>query len=416
MDKREESTTKQTQAGPGPWAGQIRALSDRLVLAQKPIRILDAIKWPHAIEQQFLERQGQELPSLEPEYYQQRPLPFDPAAKRQEFQAIEKDIRKVLGDTQGPGPIMLRMCREYQAVVRMLAARGTPEFGIISRQLYGSVADAAESGTLPLASFPAGVRSWQGTGPSDHPPRERCTLHASQAVAALSERLAGYFQDAQAVRVRLADGIVADAAAGSDYLKIRRDACFNWRDIRLLEVHEGWVHLGTTLNGQRQPVCTFLGKGAPSSTLTQEGLAVMTEVLSGAAHPERLRRLGNRVEALRRAEAGADFRDIYRFFRDEGYAPADSYQQTVRIFRGSLPAGCLPFTKDLCYVKGFLLVQQFLQQLSAAERRSWIPLLFCGKTTLADIPSLACMVEDGLVLPPRFLPPPFASLASQQAA
>ena len=54
-------------------------------------------------------------------------------------------------------------------------------------------------------------------------------------------------------------------------------------DLRLLEVHEGWVHLGTTLNGQSQPVCTFLSKGPPSSTLTQEGLAVLTEVFAFAS-------------------------------------------------------------------------------------------------------------------------------------
>jgi hypothetical protein len=39
-----------------------------------------------------------------------------------------------------------------------------------------------------------------------------------------------------------------------------------------------------------------------------------------------------------------------------------------------------------------------------------VPLLFCGKTTLGDIKILAQLVEEGLVEPPRFLPPPFADL------
>ena len=44
-------------------------------------------------------------------------------------------------------------------------------------------------------------------------------------------------------------------------IKIRSDALFNERDVRALEVHEGLVHVGTTLNGQNQPICTFLARG-----------------------------------------------------------------------------------------------------------------------------------------------------------
>src|SRR5439155_19818314 len=137
--------------------------------------------------------------------------------------------------------------------------------------------------------------------------------------------------------------IVADAAAGGDYLKIRRDARFSPRDLSVLEVHEGWLHLGTTLNGQGQPVCTFLSKGPPSSTIAQEGLAVLTEILAGASHPRRLRRLAQRIAAIARAEAGANFLDVYHYLLNEGCTPRESYQQSMRIFRGSLPEGCGPF-------------------------------------------------------------------------
>ena len=77
----------------------------------------------------------------------------------------------------------------------------------------------------------------------------------------------------------LADARYA-AAAGADYIKIRSDAMFNERDVRALEVHEGLVHVATTLNGLNQPVCTFLAKGPPSSTVTQEGLAILMEVIT----------------------------------------------------------------------------------------------------------------------------------------
>src|SRR5262249_6709209 len=167
------------------------------------------------------------------------------------------------------------------------------------------------------------------------------------------------------------------------------NACFSPRQIRLLEVHEGWVHLATTLNGQAQPICTFLGKGPPSSTITQEGLAVLTEILAFASHPARLRRLTNRIEGVALAEAGANFLEVYRYFLEEGYDSRESYQQTMRIFRGSLPEGCGPFTKDLSYSKGFVLVYNFVRLAVSRGFVRRVPLLFCGKTTLADIKTLA---------------------------
>src|SRR5262249_29687750 len=139
------------------------------------------------------------------------------------------------------------------------------------------------------------------------------------------------------------------AAAGGNYIKIRGSARFTPQDVRVLEVHEGWVHLGTTLNGLCQPVCTFLSKGPPSSTVTQEGLAVLTEMAAGASFPARVKRLTDRVRAIALAEDGADFLEVYRFFEEQGYEYRDSYKQAARIFRGSLPTGCGPFTKDLSY-------------------------------------------------------------------
>src|SRR5262249_1396561 len=147
------------------------------------------------------------------------------------------------------------------------------------------------------------------------------------------------------------------------YLKLRATARFSPRDLRLLEVHEGWVHLGTTLNGTAQPVCSFLSRATPAAALTQEGLAVLVEVLTFASHPARLRRLVQRVQAIALAEAGADFVQVYRHFVEAGCHAGDSYQLAARVFRGSLPHGAGPFTKDLAYSRGLLEVGNFLRQV-----------------------------------------------------
>ena len=40
----------------------IRTLSDRIVLAQTPIRVLDAVKWDENIRQGFLKAKGKDIP------------------------------------------------------------------------------------------------------------------------------------------------------------------------------------------------------------------------------------------------------------------------------------------------------------------------------------------------------------------
>ena len=176
------------------------------------------------------------------------------------------------------------------------------------------------------------------------------------------------------------DGIVADAAAGSDYIKLRKDVQFSERDLRVLEAHEGWVHVGTTLNGQRQPYCTFLAKGTPSTTITQEGLALLVEILAGVSHPTRLRRITDRVHAIALAESGANFVEVFDALIERGRTRDEAYATAVRVFRGSTPDAS-PFTKDLAYHKGFVAIYSFMQIAVRRGRLDRIPLLFCGKLT-----------------------------------
>lgn len=389
----------------------LRTLSDRLVVAQKPIRILDQIKWDSSIQADFLKNGARELPKIDRSYYDSRPLGFDAAQKRQEFHDIERDIASHLGQYNPLGGIMRRMCREYIQVVRMLETRGTPEFAALSQELYGSASDAFHAGGPTLADL--GKLLSDAISNIDQSellkPAEK-NISGEDAVKILQQRInQAYGESDAAMHVRLSDGILADAAAGADYIKIRKDARFNDRDLRVLEVHEGWVHLGTTLNGSNQPVCTFLSKGPPSSTITQEGLAILMEIVTFASYPIRLKRLANRITAVHMAEQGGDFLDVYRFYLSQNLSEEDSFANASRIFRGSTPDG-QPFTKDLSYNKGFIMIYNYIRLAVKKGMLHRIPMLFCGKTTLEDVRTLAQYVDEGIITPPRFLPPPFADL------
>lgn len=395
---------------------RIRGLSDRLTAAQRPLHILDALRWGDEVERAFFAAGAREPPPMTRDSYTARPLSFNPESKRRELLDLERDVRRTLGVDHPAGLLLARFCEEYRVVAELIAQRGTPAFGDLSRRLYGSSADRFHPGGPTLAELgrsTAALLDARTDGKRIR--RETPTLDARRTAALLTERLTGFFQDSSAVSVCLSEDIVSDAAAGRDYIKIRADGQFTPREVRLLEVHEGWVHLGTTLNGQRQPVCTFLAKGPPSAATTQEGLAVLTELLAFASHPTRLLRLTQRVVGVARAEGGADFLEVYRFFLSKDYDPREAYRYTARIFRGGLSRGGNPFTKDLCYLRGLLQVVSFLRLAAKGGRMDRVPLLFCGKTNLNDLRMLAGLADEGLLAPPRYLPPPFADLDALSA-
>jgi len=388
----------------------VRELSDRLIDIQRPIRILDAIKWAPEIRENFFASDCKIQPEINRDYYlRNNPLEFDPGKKRLELHDLEREISRKLGQLNPISEIMRRICREYDSVVRMLEARGTEDFCLISQDLYGSATDVFHAGDPTLADLGKVMEntlvnllrhdSMQET-PKDIP--------ATQAVAILNERLLSVFPDA-GIRVMLNDRMTADAAAGSDYLKIRSDARFNQLDMDILEVHEGWIHLGTTLNGLSQPWCTFLGKGPPSSTTTQECLAVLTEILTLRSSPSRLYRLVNRVRAVTLAEEGANFLEVFDYLRSMNLNSEESYRIAARVFRGSLPEG-RPFTKDLAYMRGFVQTYNFLRLAMNQGKLDSLPMLFCGKIMLEDIATYRVLFEEGVIASPEFIPPHFADL------
>ena len=382
-------------------ARTIRRLSDRLLLLQRPLRVLDAVRWDDGVEHAFFAAGACRLPPVTRDYYASRPLPFNADRQRLAFLQLERDVRRRRGANDPAARLLLCRCEQSRQVIDLLCQRGTRAFSAISQRLYGRSSQSVD-----------GARALINVARTSEGDAEEPSLDAAEAARQLAARLTAHFGDG--VRVRVCTDLSAAAAAGSVTVKVRGDARFTPREVRLLEVHEGWVHLGTTLNGHTQPVCTFLSRPSTTSTETQEGLAVLTEVLALVTHPARARRLAQRVEGIAMAEAGADFLDVYRFYLHQGYPPRDSYQQAMRVFRGSLPARCGPFTKDLCYSRGFVQVARFLRE-SLGDLARRVSLLFCGKTGLDEMTDLERLADEGLLTPPLHVPPPFADLQTLSA-
>ncbi len=389
----------------------IRAFSDELVTLQQPIRILDAVAWGDSVAGAFFSAGGKQQPAVDADYYRShRSLRFDPNELRQALRSLESRLAKQIGGSAIEALLTGRV-QEYLRVVDLLEARGTPAFAGISAELYGDTDDVLHPGGPTLADL--GVVMQDALACIDSgawEPPDEATYNAVEGVEILAERLDRVWGPNQ-VRVIIDDGIIADAAAGGDYIKLRSDAMFSRRDLRILEVHEGWVHVATTLNGRSQPWCTFLGKGTPSTTSTQEGLAVFTEITTMSSSPERLRKVTRRMIAIKMAHEGATFLDVFRWCRDEGLTETEAWVSSVRVFRGSTPTDG-PFTKDLSYSRGFLEVYDFMRLAVRRGALDRLPLLFAGKLAVSEIGVLAELAEAGLVVPPEILPPHISDISA----
>jgi uncharacterized protein (TIGR02421 family) len=399
---------------PDPFPGTVSALADRLAGLTRHLRVLDAVRWSAPVEETFLAQGCRELPPVDRDFYATRRLPFIPGQLHEALRELETDILSRLGPTHAASRLMLPRCRQAREVIDLLVARGTPRFSQLSARLYGRSDDPLHGGSArSLHDFAERLAGLAGAALGDAELfREEQSLEATEAARRLAGRLGEYF-GGDPVKVLVSDSLGASACVGGDCLKLRRDAWFSERDLRLLEVHEGWVHLGTSRNAARQPLA-FLSRPLPAATRTQEGLAVWAEVLALASHPARLRLLAGRVEAVAIAERGGDFLDVFRHFGELGLRPVEAYRQAARVFRGSLPnAG--PFTKDLAYTLGFAEVGHFLAHAIASRRSHLVPLLFAGKVSVDDVPALDELRQEGGVHTPTRLPPPFADARSLAA-
>lgn len=394
----------------GPWRSYkeiLAGLAQRVLDAQRPIRILQALRWDAEVEEQFLRSKQRELPKVT----YSDDLGFDPEAKLREIEEILRDAERELGKRDRLGQILRATADEYRKVVTMLMARGTKEFYTLSRELYGSPKDKLPDGKTSVRDM--GVVLYDlltAIGGERLGPAERREITAEMAALELNARFDRFFGDAS-IRVQVDDSILADAAAGSDYVKIRSGAMFSRSDVDILEAHEGWVHVATSLNGQAQPVARWLAKGPPRTTAVQEGLAVLVEILTFRSTPRRAKKLNDRILAVDKAEDGASFLDVFEWYRTEGYEEDECFQNARRVFRGGVLSGGAPFTKDACYCKGIVLNYAFMRAAIQHDRAMLIPFLFVGKVAHEDVPILHAHMTDGIVRPPPYLPPIFDDMS-----
>ncbi len=391
---------------------KIKRLSQSIVEAQRPIRILDAIKWDASFEQALKKSKFKQMPQIGPDYYAGLDLGYDPYAKMEELQTLAQEITSSLGEGDPIGQLLRTIVEEYEGVVQMLLARGTKQFWEISRRLYGSPKDTFFDEKNTILSLGQMLYSILGAIDDSHlGPQYPEDLDAEDVVELLNERFAAYFPEGMTAEARISDGILADAAAGGDVVRIRQGSKFSMRDVDVLEVHEGWVHVGTTQNGNQQHIAKWLSKGPPRCAHTQEGLAVIMEIFTFRSYPARAKQINDRILGIDKAEDGANLLEVIEFYRTEGYTENECLSNAKRVFRGGVIEGGAPFTKDISYCRGFIEIYNFMRAAIRAGKPELIPFLFAGKLNVNDVPLLYQKHKEGIIDAPRCLPPQFRDMS-----
>ena len=296
---------------------RIRAVTRLLHQACKPIRILRALDWAPEVKESFLAGGSRELPQV-------TYPPFDPTPS---IELVREARRQIVPFTT----IDMWLERHAQSIehgARMLAAVGTPSFFEFGRQLYGEpTAPLRYVAISPLdlaQTVLETINQLAHIEISTAPP----AYHSAEEVAVdLDRAVRAHFGD-QAPAIELVDRLSANALATSRTIRVRRGARFTDRDFTQLLHHEAFVHVATSLNGKAQTDLPLLAAGHPGTTRTQEGLAVLAEVISGSIELDRLRRLADRVLAIQMAIEGADFLEVNGFFLERTGDPDQAFEAT----------------------------------------------------------------------------------------
>ncbi|MGH8184684.1 MAG: flavohemoglobin expression-modulating QEGLA motif protein [Rhodanobacteraceae bacterium] len=380
-----------------PTVQHCAALDKRLVEAVRGIRVLATVTWPLAVERRFLEdlHHGHEiLPRFE---YR---VP-DFSAQRAELAAIATEA-----DTTHPlGAYLARSANSWQTAARMLEAVGTAGVTPPSIELYGKPGDILPGGgqtNLDAAKYFLEIARELGDGEA-LPAAEYC-IPAEVLRDEVQAEVDAFFKGGK-VRVEIDPELTAKAAAGATRIRLRGATCFSEYDRSQLLAHEAFVHTLTARNGRAQPVLKSLSRTSPRATATQEGLAVFAELMSGSIDIARLQRISLRILAIDMSLDGADFIEVYRWFRAQGQSIADSFHSTQRVFRGVPVTGGAAFTKDNVYLAGLLTVHTFFRWAFKRRRLNLLQHLFAGKLALDDAIALRPCFDDGSIAAPKFLPP-----------
>ena len=195
--------------------------------------------------------------------------------------------------------------------------------------------------------------------------------------------------------IKVDEAMIANALVSGTTVKINGAAEISETEAMALAHHELGVHLVTTINARAQPL-NILSMGCPVNTMTQEGLAILSEYLAGCMTLKRLKILALRVIAVQSMITEKSFRRTFQLMKEQyGVSDMQAFTITARVYRGG------GFTKDYLYLQGFH------QILNAYENETDFRYLLAGKTAIDQIALISRLIDKRILCAPQLISPAF---------
>lgn len=311
--------------------------------------------------------------------YHYRLLPVDPDLLKRKLYDLKID------EIDDPAMAYLynEKREEIEHELTMLKERGTKNFFYSSVRLYGAV-------ELELLNEAKEILT---SIKEDTEEQQDCDIDAEE-FKSIAEKEFEYFrkQDPNfGCKVHIREDVnIIMVSRGELYLPT--DYKMTEMDANALIQHEIGTHVLTYFNGKNQPL-SQLAIGLADYDPLQEGIAVLSEYLTGALSGNRLRTLAGRVIAGAALFDGKNFIELFKILMNEyGFTDERAFNITSRMFQGG------GFLKDIIYLKGLYQLKKQLKNKDDLKR------LLSGKFALKHINIIQELTERGLLNPPKIYP------------
>lgn len=375
---------------------KLKELNQKYCSVIKEISILGTLNWPDSVKKEFIsevEKGNFRLPEFS---YQKK----DYSEKRLVMQSV---VDGCLGDDTPEATYLRTNAESYVLAIDMLDGVGTERVTEISKELYGSPYETLsgyKATSLAAAKyFLEVVASFK----SEQFETEDGEMSSQELKDYIEHSTNKVFKENE-INVVLDSNSASRASVSSTRVKIRDNTMFKKHEARQLLHHEVFTHALCSINGAAQPIMPCMEFTSPRITATQEGLAQFSELITGSIHLLRLKRIALRIIAIDMAIGGADFIDLFKFFKKNGEENEESYLSAMRIFRGGNAKGNIIFMKDAVYIKGMLEVYSFFLKTMHENNMNELYALFSGKLTTSDVSLVNKMMENKTVQAPKYLP------------
>lgn len=312
----------------------------------------------------------------EPPVFRYAPIKIQPFNLKQELSGLK---------TQEISDVSIRYLYEsvissYFDKIDLLASLNTKKFLYNSLRYFGRPSSADLRNADYLALLP----------PIPSEPKRMPNLSIDEVVRQFKVAMDDYGMKG---RIELSKRVISQVMVlnSKKTVLIRPDANFNQRELSALIEHELGVHMVTTLNSNQNDLKIF-NLGLPVNTRTQEGLAILAELLSGNISLKRLKKLAIRVKVVDMMCNGADFPQCFNYLvQSDLLNPKDAFSLCTRVFRGG------GFTKDYVYLSGFVKILHWY------ENDVDLKPLLVGKTSFEFYDTLSEMIDREIIKGPKYI-------------